>query len=179
MEIWKDIAGYEGIYEISSLGNIKSYYAKNGRLVNTGRLISGKLDKDGYREVALSKGGHVKYTRVHRLVAEAFIDGDTSLDVNHKDGNKLNNAVDNLEWVTAKENIQHAHDTGLHKGCRTKVILEKNGEKKEFSSIVQASTYLNRYRGWLRDNAIKKGNPFFYDGYKITMMGGKCGLKHA
>lgn len=179
METWKDVDGYEGIYEISNLGRLRSYYAKNGRLVNTSKLIKGKLDKDGYREVALSKNGKVKYTRIHRLVAEAFIDGDISLEINHKDGDKLNNTVDNLEWVTTKENIQHAHKTGLHKGCRTKIIIEKDGEKMEFCSIVQASKYLNCNRGWFRDNSIKKGNPFFHNGCKITMIGGKCGLKHA
>lgn len=178
MEKWKNIPGYEGIYEISNLGRIKSYYAKNGRLTSNARLISGKLDKDGYCEIKLCKNGKIKYTRLHRLVAESFVDGDASLEVNHKDGDKLNNIASNLEWVTTKENIDHAHLIGLHKGCRTKVIIENNKTKMLFESINEAAEYVGHHRSWFRDKTLKLGNPFLHDGYIITLVGGKCGLKN-
>lgn len=100
-EIWKPVKGYEGFYEISNYGNVKN--------VQRGNLRKLLLNKDGYVEILLSKNGSVKSVRVHRLVAEAFIPNpDKKPEVNHKDYNKSNNYIENLEWTTRKENVNHS-----------------------------------------------------------------------
>ena len=174
-EIWKDIVGYEGLYQVSNLGRVKSYYAKNGILSDNTRLLSGKRDKDGYIEVRLCKNGIVSYMRVHRIVASTFLQGDVTLQVNHIDGNKANNRVDNLEFVTPRQNSIHAHSIGLHKGCVTKVkVVSKSGEML-FDSITEAAKYFGVNRGWFRDRSKRSGNTFSYDDVTIQLIGGKRG----
>lgn len=113
-EIWKDIKDYEGLYQISNYGRVKSlerFLCKRHVLCKI--LKSGK-DKQSYELVALSKANKLKTFRVHRLVAQAFIPNpDNKPQVNHIDGNKQNNNVDNLEWCTNGENGKHAWDNGL------------------------------------------------------------------
>lgn len=109
-EVWKDVVGYEGRYVVSNLGNVKSlfYCGHSGEHVLT-------LTKHhtGYYVVSLGSSPK-KQARVHVLVATAFIENPKNKPfVNHIDGNKRNNSVDNLEWVTSKENVQHAIRTGL------------------------------------------------------------------
>lgn len=102
MEIWKDIPNYNGYYKVSNFGRIRSFYGK-------GRLLKPNVDEDGYFRVALSKEGKRKDYYCHRLVAMAFLpNADESRQINHIDGNKQNNNVDNLEWCTCRENIIHA-----------------------------------------------------------------------
>lgn len=111
MEIWKDIEGFNGKYQISNYGNVRSFSKwKNGELLKAGVTTTGyyfvNLVKNGRKEIVAA--------RVHRLVAIAFIDNPYNLpEVNHIDGNKLNNYVGNLEWVSRESNIQHAFDMGL------------------------------------------------------------------
>lgn len=110
-EIWKNIQGYTGIYQVSSLGNIRSLnrVAWNGHVKHMikGKLL--KLQTNGhYNKVSLSKNGQVNQYLVHRLVAKAFIKNTKNKpEVNHKDKNCYNNHVSNLEWVTSKENDTH------------------------------------------------------------------------
>lgn len=104
MEIWKDIEGFEGIYQISTKGRLKSFKA-----VKDGQVLSNKNSKGDYLSVVLQYKGIKKHARIHRLVAEAFIPNpDNKPEVNHIDGNKQNNCVENLEWVTRLENARHA-----------------------------------------------------------------------
>jgi hypothetical protein len=108
--MWKDIKGYEGLYRVSNTGEIYSVYR--------GKLRKPKITPKGYCEINLWKPNETsndqKYFRIHRLVAEAFIANPQGKpQINHIDGNKLNNCVDNLEWCTPSENIQHSIDTGL------------------------------------------------------------------
>ena len=106
-EVWKDVAGYEGIYQISSLGRLKN--------IRRHRMMNPSINGSGYVVASLSKDGKCSMVRVHRLVAKAFLPqkhSDLRL-VNHKDGNKTNNVVHNLEWVTPKINSVHALETGL------------------------------------------------------------------
>lgn len=105
IEIWKDIEDYEGLYQVSNLGNVKSLGNGNSNNSKERILKPAKL-KDGYLEVSLSKQGKVKCYTIHRLVAEAFIDNSQNLpQVNHKDEDKTNNQVTNLEFCDAKYNI--------------------------------------------------------------------------
>ena len=116
---WKEIKGYEGSYEVSNLGEVRSMDRNikysNGTIVPyKGKLKKQSIDKYGYAYVGLYLNQNHKQGMIHRLVANAFIDNiDNKPQINHIDGNKLNNHVDNLEWVTAQENLTHAVDIGL------------------------------------------------------------------
>ena len=118
-EIWLPVKGYEDCYQVSSIGRVKSLarYVKNTnksyRKLPERILTLGKLN-DGYLGVALHRNQVPKYVKVHRLVADAFIENPNNLPVvNHIDGNKQNNVVDNLEWCTVAQNNEHARLTGL------------------------------------------------------------------
>lgn len=117
-EMWRDVFGWEGVYKVSNTGNIKSV----DRIIRTktgGRKIKGvnintAYLRNGYRFFQACTPGKTKHIYVHRAVAEAFIqNGENKKFVNHKDGNKQNNEVANLEWCTASENCKHAHENGL------------------------------------------------------------------
>lgn len=126
-EIWKDIKGYEGLYQVSNLGRVKSF--KTNKRKYEYKYMSLVIDKKGYLTVSLC-GNHKRKTyKVHRLVSQAFIpnqEGKTQ--VNHIDGNKQNNRVDNLEWCTNGENGIHAYKNGLRPNVRT-VRCITTGEK--------------------------------------------------
>lgn len=110
-ETWKAIDGYVGHYEISNYGRVKSFPTQRR---TTTIILKPKLTKDGYYETTLNANNKTKYIRTHRLVAQAFIPNlQNKPQVNHKDGNKLNNYVGNLEWVTNQENITHSIAIGL------------------------------------------------------------------
>lgn len=117
-EVWKRVAGFETHYMVSSYGRVKSL--KKRVYVNNGKCKYSYLRKEyvmkpvktnvGYPQVTLHKNGCTRLTHIHRLVAEVFIPNPKKTpQVNHKDGNKQNNNVENLEWVTAQENSLHAH----------------------------------------------------------------------
>ena len=121
-EEWRDIKGYENLYQVSNLGRIKSldrYKITKGRYGKLKIKIKGKVLKpcinhDGYYEIVLSKDGKAKMFRLHRIVANTFIENKRIANqVNHINGNKLDNRVDNLEWCTCKENIKHAVNNNL------------------------------------------------------------------
>ena len=123
MEKWRDIPNYEGFYQVSNQGNVRSLNRMvkqnrrtDGKQLKKGKVLSPAIDKYGYSSCALSKHNKLKSIRVHRLVAFAWLDNPNNWnEVNHKDGNKQNNNVDNLEWSTRSLNIRHAIDTGLLK----------------------------------------------------------------
>lgn len=111
MEVWKDIEGFEGLYEVSSLGRIKTLHYYGG---NQTRILKLQSDKNGYLTVGLHKGGVTYQKKVHRLVAIAFIPNPENLpQVNHKDEDKENNCVENLEWCTSKYNVNYGNHS-LH-----------------------------------------------------------------
>ena len=111
-EIWKDCKGYEGLYQVSNLGRVWN--------IKLQRYLKGSYDKDGYIQVNLTaKNGKVKKEGVHRLVALVFLDNPNNYpQVNHIDENKKNNCVDNLEWISIKDNANH--------GTRNKRISKAN-----------------------------------------------------
>lgn len=110
-EEWRDIAGYEGLYQVSNLGRVKSLnYHRSGKeqILNPGKTGKNR----GYLQVALCKNGNECRYKVHRLVADAFIQNTDNLpEVNHKDENTYNNRVDNLEWISHKDNINYGTRT--------------------------------------------------------------------
>lgn len=114
-EIWKDINGYEGKYKVSNFGRILSYAQKKD-----GKITEGYTNKKGYKTIYLyDKPQHGKWHKIHRLVADAFLDNPNNLpQVNHKDENKSNNRVSNLEWCTNEYNN--------HYGTRTQRAAESN-----------------------------------------------------
>ena len=103
---------FDGKYGANSDGEIISYVGRTKKLI-------GKIGKSGYRMVVLTINGKKQYHNVHRIIAKAFIPNPKGLrEVNHKDGNKLNNAVSNLEWVSTRENQIHAKNNGLETKCK-------------------------------------------------------------
>lgn len=120
IEEWRDITGYEGLYQVSNLGRVRSLdrYVESKIICKSfikGKILNTSFQKNGYVVITLSKSGKRKQFKIHRLVAQAFISNfENKPEVNHKDGDKTNNCSDNLEWVTRKENNQHAFDTGLN-----------------------------------------------------------------
>ena len=109
-EVWRDVAGFEGTYQVSNKGRIKSFHY--GRE----KILSPFERSDGYLSVWLQLNKSKQYFTVHRLVAETFIQNPENLPVvNHIDGNKQNNCVENLEWVTHSDNEKHAYKIGLMK----------------------------------------------------------------
>ena len=114
MVTWKDINGFEGFYQISSDGDVRSLDRFDGIRVVKGRNIKPNLKQNGYLQVGLRKEGKRKWFSIHRLVAIHFIENpENKPQVNHIDCNKQNNHVDNLEWVTSQENFAHAKDNNL------------------------------------------------------------------
>lgn len=113
-EVWKDVAGYEGLYQVSNIGNVRSLdrhvpHKRMGKKFCKGHMMATHINNSGYVTVNLCKDNKYKSFDVHRLVAIAFIESDniSCVEVNHKDENKQNNVVDNLEWLTKSQNNRH------------------------------------------------------------------------
>lgn len=141
IEIWKDIPSYEGLYQASNYGNIKrlhkDYRCKPYKIL--------KPQKSGnYYTVTLSKNGiSVQYT-VHYLIAKTFIlNVENKSQINHKDGNKLNNNVDNLEWCTQSENTIHAYNTGLMENV---IKSTKSRLSKPVSQFTKDGNFIKSYK---------------------------------
>ena len=137
MEIWKDIAGYAGIYQVSNMGNVRSLRredikCKQGYRALNGRQLRPAQDKKGYLMVSLNKNGQSKTRRVHRLVAETFIANPDKLpQVNHKDENKCNNNIDNLEWCTPSYNTNYGKGNKSRSDTLKKMWRERECEQND------------------------------------------------
>lgn len=128
MEIWKDIVGYEGMYQVSNFGNVRSVEREIEQLdrmgnpckmVYKGRVLKPSKRKNGYLCATFSKNNLLHRENIHRIVAKTFIPNpDNKPQVNHKDSNKENNRVDNLEWVDNSGNQKHAFKYGGQKSLR-------------------------------------------------------------
>lgn len=146
-EVWKDVKGYEGKYQVSNLGRVKSLarYRKNNGNSQTfqeEKILKQSINRNGYCIVELSLDAKRKRHSVHRLVAIAFINNDEGKEqVNHIDENKQNNHIDNLEWCTCKENMNHgSHNKKMAATKGTAVIrIDKEGNCEEFYSMSEAA----------------------------------------
>ena len=145
IEIWKPVKGYELLYSVSNLGKVKSLHYNHG---NKEKILVGRINRGGYRTFLFNNNYKRKYITEHRLVAQAFLPNPNNYpQINHKDGNKLNNNVCNLEWCSAKQNSIHAYKNGLSKGnpgegnSQSKLTeqdirkIRQLGESKEMSFV--------------------------------------------
>ena len=191
-EIWKDIKDYEDLYQVSNLGRVKSIRRKvnnnRGIMIRQEKILTPEITKHGYLRIKLFKNNKGKRILIHRLVAETFISNpENKPQVNHIDFNRANNKVDNLEWVSASENIKYSFDKGriklpynVYENIRKQgsIYGKKNGEKcskkiiqqdlegnlvKEWESINKAGRELEISIGHISD--CLKGRRKTYKGY--------------
>lgn len=150
VEIWKDIPEFEGKYQVSNFGNVRSLdrkiLYKDGRTRRyTGKILKPIANSDGYLNIQLCDGCDVlKTIKVHRLVAEAFVPNpDGYLEINHIDEDKTNNNALNLEWCDRIYNCRHGtRNDRISKAHGKPVILSNDKEKHEFESCVAAANWL-------------------------------------
>ncbi len=180
MEEWKGIPGYEGLYEASNEGRIRTVYGKqtsNARYAkrvwkqrilrpsHKTRRGSGKRDE----LVSLWKDGVCKKQLVARLVARAWCDGySDGMTVNHIDGNPLNNSISNLEWISLADNIRHGYDTSLYRNAKPCTLVDPRGEAKVYRSMRDASLHLGRAESYVsyclsRNRTIRSADGEIYD----------------
>lgn len=181
-EVWKDIPLFEGLYQVSNIGNVRSVerivqFGLQHRIVKPSNLRFFKK-ANGYLSVKIYKEGRQHTMYVHRLVAMAFCNGYfDKADVNHKDGNKSNNVSTNLEWCTRSENQLHSVNVlhnrlGNYKICKkwnSKPIvqLSLNGEKiKDWSSAFEVQRVLGLCESSIRKCLYRKKQNQQYHGYK-------------
>lgn len=162
-EIWKDIIGYEGIYQISNLGRVlalpkivNSSKSINGKRITSARIKCTRVDRYGYETVKLTDSNSVyKHYTIHRLVALSFIPNPNNYpSINHKDENKLNNTPDNLEWCTVKYNNlyndrQDKINLLLTNGLLSKPVIQYSLDGvfvREFPSVNQVCRELNIFK---------------------------------
>ena len=163
-EIWKPINGYQGRYEISNMGRVRSFVnIHNGENDNEkGDYILKQYFRRGYKAVTLTnENGVIAYLAIHRLVAEHFLGDCTGMQVNHLDGNKQNNVVTNLEICTQSQNILHAFRTGLmkpsYKKTQKKINVIKDGIViNTFNSIREVCRELNLDRRSVQRTIVGK-----------------------
>ncbi|BBK61872.1 hypothetical protein A9CBEGH2_08120 [Amedibacterium intestinale] len=168
------VKDYVGLYAITDRGNVYSEnrYLKDGRFFR-GKKLKGGQYHNGYKFVCLRKNGINKNVMIHRLVAETFIPNPNNYPcVNHIDGNKQNNCVENLEWCSYSDNLKHAVKIGLVENqckIRRKVVIEKDGIKHEFDSMKNCASFFGFKKGWLQNRIRKNGEVFEYQGYLIQV----------
>lgn len=160
--IWCPIPGYHNLYVINELGTVKSLHKRSTQAKKYGKTevqyIKTRISKDGYRQLRLMKDGKASTKSVHRLLAEVFIRQPQGRNVvNHIDGNKLNNQLHNLEWVSHSENMSHADKLGLSTFNRKPVF--DNLRNKAYRSTTEAAIangipyhVLRAYLNGQRDN---------------------------
>lgn len=179
-EIWRPVKGYETYYEVSNFGNVRSVdrvvIRFNGRkCLCKGRILKPKKNNNEYLTCYLWKNSKYKFFTVHRLVAEAFLPNPDNLpQVNHKDENKANNCVDNLEWCTRLYNMRYG--TCIQRGAEKRlnspklsksvfqIDLETNQIIAEYPSAIEAARQLNIYQGGISNCCLHRCKT--YKGFK-------------
>lgn len=171
-EKWKDVVGYEGIYQVSDKGRVKRLRYRTLRSDGSSRILKpkilkGKGDKRPHRRVSLWKNNKSHDYYVHRLVADAFIPKVINKNyINHKDGNPRNNEVNNLEWCTIAENNLHAHRTGLNDNAyKVKLTRMCDGRVFHFETQVDASFFIGRNQSYVGRHIRNKTKPKDVNGF--------------
>ncbi len=160
-EIWKDIPGYEGLYQASNKGRIKSFWfwsnVVNQRFYRE-KILKPKISKDKCSRVELWRAGSNKTCLTYRLVLCAFTNKpyDYEMTVNHIDGNRLNNNLSNLEWMPLEDNIKHAFENGLMPYPFIEVINKHTGKIEFVGSKAKASIHIGKYQSYI-SCMMKKG----------------------
>ena len=174
-EIWKDVVGYEGYYQVSDLGRVRSLdrITSNGRKIK-GKILSTKVNTPPYYpRVSLSVNGKMKLVQVHRLVAQAFVynpDPEHKTQVGHKDESRTNNRADNLEWVTPKENSNMPlHRERVSKANEGKVL---SAETKSKISLSQKGKYKGEKNPFYNKHHTNEAKKKMSDIKKMTYQGG-------
>ncbi|WIL37563.1 NUMOD4 domain-containing protein [Kurthia sp. YJT4] len=173
--VWKDVVGYEGLYEVSDTGLIRTYSYKTTYTKYHGirhwkqRILKDKTPNNRDTRVTLWKNGKSKDYLVHRLVAEAFIVKVNQKNcINHIDGNPKNNHVSNLEWCNHQENNNHAFDNDLMSTNKKVILVNSNtGETHLFRSYAKASEFLGHNHGYL-SRELQKGRSEI-KGYEVFL----------
>ncbi len=164
-EVWKDVVGYEGLYLVSNLGRVKNIKyrhgskiaSKEGKIVVRDKILKPFPTRKGYMYIELKKlNGEGKTCKVHRLVMDAFTEPHPDMQVNHINGIKSDNRLENLEWVTQSENIRHAIRTGLYIP-RNNVCERPKKEVQLLKDGVVIGTYPS-IREMCRVNNLNNGN---------------------
>lgn len=179
-EKWLPIPEYEGIYEASNLGRIRTtegkttYTKRHGTRMWKQRILAAKVTVNKYgrkdERVTLWKSGKPKSFLVARLIAMTWCSGySEKLTVNHKDGNPLNNRASNLEWLTRKDNILHAFSHGLIKS-QHKTTLVSGEEIFMFCSMEEASRFLGKKHGYIYSCIKKRRNAKDLNGRLYTII---------
>ncbi|HSH25866.1 MAG TPA: NUMOD4 domain-containing protein [Massilibacterium sp.] len=158
-EEWKDVIDYEGLYQVSNTGKVRTVsrmikHSRGGLRKHKQIILKQRIMPNGYHRIeVINKQGERKGVYVHRWVAQSFVKnpGDKQ-EVNHIDGNKSNNNANNLEWCTPKENSEHARNTGLNNNGNKIVLINKEtNESFFFRSQMQASFFLGRYHSFISE----------------------------
>ena len=176
MEQWKEIPGYEKLYEASTYGNIRTCEGKvtttkhHGKRVWKKKTLKQKTDKGGYKRVSLWLDGKQRTHLSHRLIALTFLNKVEGKElINHKDSCPSNNLIENLEWCTHYENLIHAYENGLNKTAKKTVLTNnKTGEQHTFLSQSEASKFLGKNHGFLSKKI--KQNIFEYEDFLISLI---------
>ena len=182
--LWKDIPGFEGIYQASNTGSIRTKPGKvtsnkrYAKRVWKSRVLKVKYLRNGKRKdarVTLWKDGKESDHLVSRLAAMTWVDGYApGLTVNHIDGNPENNAIENLEWLSLGDNVRKGYETGLFDKCQKPITLVGETSCVSFNSRAQASGFLGRNKGYIH-NCIKTGRtPTDAYGQVYTIKEGDC-----
>lgn len=139
-EIWKEVCGYEGLYHVSNLGRVKSTVCKKYH------ILKPTLSCNGYHQVSLYVNGCSKTFFIHRLLMLSFIPNpENKPHVNHIDSNTINNNLDNLEWCTRSENIQHGYDFGNMKAPMRGKFGKKHNRSKAIVQLTSGGAYVNTF----------------------------------
>lgn len=186
-QIWKDISGYEGKYQVSNTGKVRSlnYQGTKGKVVRL-KLYN---NNHGYMMIELNKNGKKKKYSVHRLVALAFIPNPNNYPIiNHKDENKTNNTVWNLEWCTPKYNINYGncrkkiseshkgkqftdeHRKNLSEACKGRYAGEKNPKAKPILMFTLDGDFIKRFE-WIGAANEYLGKPKYYNSINRCLRG--------
>jgi len=158
-EIWKDIIGYEGLYQVSSLGRVKSLVNKNKPFKKN------TVSKVGYYHVAIWKNNKQLLLYIHRLIGIYFIDNpDNKKYINHINGNKLDNRIENLEWVTNQENSHHSTSNRANRSSKYVGVFAHSGKWESACWFNNKKQYIGRFKteeeareayiNFLKDNNI-------------------------